>query len=70
MENIMALSVVKPFKSLNRKFAFGDKITAADIDPGSAFTLAEWQARGFVKDDSAPAPFVSSKSRTAAPSAE
>lgn len=66
----MSHSVIKPFKSLNRKFAAGEKITAADIDPASNFTLGDWVARGFVKDDSAPAPFVSSKSRIANKDAE
>ena len=52
----MSHSVVKPFTSLNRRFAVGEKITAADIDPGSRYSLADWQARGFVKaDDAAPA---------------
>lgn len=61
----MALSVAKPFKSLNRKFAFGAPITAADIDPASAFTLDDWIARGFVKDD-APQPSFG-KGRAAVP---
>ena len=66
----MSHSVIKPFKSLNRKFAVGDKVTAADIDPASNFSLAAWEARGFVKNDSAPAPFAASKSRIANRAAE
>jgi hypothetical protein len=52
----MPLSVVKPFKSINRKFAEGDMITAADIDPGTVMRLDDLIAGGFVKDSAAAAP--------------
>lgn len=51
----MSHVVVKPFKSVNRKFNVGEAITAADIDTGSAFSIDDWIARGFVKAGDAPA---------------
>lgn len=66
--------VKKPFKTLNRKFAVGDKIAAEDVDPRSAFTLGDWVTRGFAEPVSNAAPFVASvttrASRFAAPTAE
>lgn len=58
----MSFKVVKAFKSVNRKFKPGDIVAAADIDPGSVFTLDDWVARGFVKSD-APAPQSPAKQR-------
>jgi hypothetical protein len=52
----MPFSVIKPFKTLNRKFAAGAPITAGDIDPCSALTLNDWITSGFVKEDAALAP--------------
>lgn len=51
----MALRVLKPFKTLNRKFAAGDAVSEDDIDPGSFCSLADWIAAGFVADDTPPA---------------
>jgi hypothetical protein len=73
-EKAMAHTVVKAFKSQNRKFAPGDAITASDIDAGSAYSLQDWIARGFVSSD-APAPVAPShsgrgRSQPAAPSSE
>jgi hypothetical protein len=44
-------SVVKPFKSVNRRFAAGQPITPGDIDPGSAYSFQDWIARGFIASD-------------------
>jgi hypothetical protein len=52
----MALRVLKPFKTVNRKFATGDAVSESDIDAGSFFSLSDWIARGFVADDAVPAP--------------
>lgn len=52
----MSYVVIKAFKSVNRKFKPGDPVVESDIDAGSYYTLADWVARGFVKDSSAPAP--------------
>ena len=52
----MGYHVVKPFKSLTRRHAAGDPITAADIDPGSATSFDVWLARGFIAADAPPAP--------------
>jgi hypothetical protein len=51
----MSYVVVKDFKSVNRKFRSGDKIDAADIDPGSVHSLEDWIKRGFVKAEGEPA---------------
>jgi hypothetical protein len=44
----MTYSVAKAFKSLNRRFAVGDAITAADIDTTGAVSFDDWVARGFI----------------------
>lgn len=66
----MSHVVVKPFKSVNRKFKAGDKITAADIDAGGAYSLDDWAARGFVRLEGAETASLSpSKDRDAKPDA-
>lgn len=43
----MSNVVVKPFKTLNRKFKIDDAVTAADIE--GPVSLDVWIARGFIK---------------------
>lgn len=49
----MSYTVAKPFKSINRKFAAGDKIAPSDIVAGHHFTFRDWVARGFITADDA-----------------
>lgn len=58
----MGYHVVKPFNSVNRKFAAGAPISASDIDPTSATTFDQWLASGFVGDDVPPAPAKAARS--------
>lgn len=44
----MNLEVTKPFKTLTRKFAIGDKITEADVHD-SQLTVGQLTERKFVK---------------------
>lgn len=73
----MSNVVVKPFKTVNRKFkpaGPGESpvyITAADIDPGSVFSLQDWIDRGFVKVEESytPAPVSAYVASAPAPTA-
>lgn len=49
----MSYIVVKPFKTVTRRFASGDAVTAADID--GSLNLEGWIERGFVSEASSSA---------------
>lgn len=42
----MAEQVVKPFKTVNRRFKAGDVVTPADIQ--GYITFEQWKERGFI----------------------
>lgn len=50
----MAYSVQKPFNTANRRFAVGAKVEAVDL-AADQLPLSVRLAKGFIKDDAAPA---------------
>ncbi len=42
----MAEQVLKPFKTVNRRFKTGDVVTESDIQ--GAVSFDQWKARGFI----------------------
>ncbi len=47
----MEYFVIKQFKTANRKFSAGEKVTASDFDRSGGTSLQDWIDRGFVADE-------------------